>query len=62
MLRACQEIPIRKAMKHFDEAETLSPSQNDEAILRWNTCARIIMNHPELEPQPEDQYEPYLED
>ena len=29
---------------------TLHPEGNDEAILRWNTCARLIMRHKELHP------------
>jgi hypothetical protein len=30
------------AMNWFEKAETLRPPGNDDAILRWNTCARII--------------------
>jgi hypothetical protein len=38
---------LRRAMQHFEQAETLRPAGNDESILRWNTCARILMKHPE---------------
>ena len=31
-----------KAMDHFESAEEIRPKGNDEAILRWNTCARVI--------------------
>ena len=41
----------RQAMQSYEEAATLSPPGNDDAILRWNTCARIIMRNPELKPE-----------
>lgn len=41
---------IRRAMAHYEKAEALRPEGNDDAILRWNTCARMIMKHRELEP------------
>ena len=31
-----------EAMKCFEKAESLRPADNDDAILRWNGCARII--------------------
>ena len=33
---------LREAMLCYDKAEALHPPGNLEAILRWNTCARII--------------------
>ncbi|HWE28362.1 MAG TPA: hypothetical protein VHB97_10190 [Polyangia bacterium] len=30
------------AMKHYEAAEALAAGGNDDAILRWNSCARII--------------------
>ena len=33
---------LREAMRSYDQAEALHPPGNLEAILRWNTCARII--------------------
>ena len=50
---------FREAMLHFEEAEKLRPTRNEDAILRWNTCARIIMSE-KLEPRPDDEFEPYL--
>jgi hypothetical protein len=29
-------------MNWFEKAETVRPPGNDDALLRWNTCARII--------------------
>lgn len=39
-----------QAMNWFEKAETFSPAGNDDAILRWNGCARIIMSN-KLEPR-----------
>src|SRR4051812_21751946 len=33
---------FREAMEWFEKAEKIRPSGNDDALLRWNTCARII--------------------
>lgn len=33
------------AIKHYDEAEKHAPPGNDDAILRHNTCVRIIELH-----------------
>jgi hypothetical protein len=44
-------------MEHYERAEELRPPGNDEAILRWNTCARIIMRNPEIRPRPQDEFQ-----
>ena len=36
---------FRDAMKWYEKAEAARPSGNDEAILRWNTCARMLGRH-----------------
>jgi hypothetical protein len=36
---------LREAMGWFEKAEALRPPKNDDAILHWNTCARIIMRN-----------------
>jgi len=33
------------AMRWYEKAEALRPSGNDEAILRWNTCVRMLGKH-----------------
>lgn len=36
-------LPIfEEAMNFFAEAERISPPNNDEAILRWNRCVRLL--------------------
>jgi hypothetical protein len=34
---------LREAMRFYEQAEAIRPPGNDEALLRWNTCARLIM-------------------
>jgi hypothetical protein len=51
---------LREAMEFFEKAEAIRPPGNDDAILRWNTCARLIMRH-ELKPANEKYVEPPLE-
>jgi hypothetical protein len=33
-------------MHCFAEAEAIRPAGNDDAILRWNRCARLLQSHP----------------
>lgn len=49
---------LREAMEYYERAEDLRPPGNDDAILRWNTCARVIMRNPEIRPQTEDEFQP----
>ena len=48
---------LRAAMESFEEAERLRQPGNDDAILRWNTCARTLDRLRLVEPS-EGQYEP----
>jgi len=43
-------VCFREAMTHFEKAEAVRPPANDDALLRWNSCARIIMNNPDVAP------------
>ena len=51
---------LTDAMDFFDKAQAIRPPGNDDAILRWNTCARLIMRH-HLKPLNEKYVEPPLE-
>ena len=42
-----------RAMQLFDEAESIQPENNEDAILRWNACARKIKEN-DLKPAPEE--------
>ena len=50
---------LRRAMRAFEQAESLRKSGNDDAILRWNTCARTLdrLNAPDDSEAP---YEPHF--
>ena len=48
---------LRSAMESFEKAEQLRQPGNDDAILRWNTCARTL-ERLRLVEQTEGQYEP----
>lgn len=50
-----------KAMKHYEEAEKLRPSNDDESILRWNACVRFLDQH-NIKPSPdESDRQPFLD-
>jgi hypothetical protein len=34
-----------EAMRCFAEAEVIRPPDNDDALLRWNRCARLLQSH-----------------
>jgi len=51
---------FREAMSWFEKAERLRPPGNDDALLRWNACARLIMAN-KLEPRPAGSRELPLE-
>ena len=54
------DIVVLQAMEFFEKAEAIRPPGNDDAILRWNSCARLIMRH-HLKPINEEYVEPPLE-
>lgn len=43
---------LLKAMAWYEKAEKDRPAGDDNAILRWNTCARLIMQEDHLRPGP----------
>jgi tetratricopeptide (TPR) repeat protein len=40
---------FQEAMRHFEEAEKVHPPDNDDAVLRWNRCARLLQRLPHVE-------------
>jgi len=53
---------LHEAMEYYEKAEQLRPEGNDDALLRWNTCARILMRNSDLRPRGAEVFEPALED
>lgn len=52
---------LRSAMRSYEEAEKTRPAGEDEAILRWNTCARLLAANHQLRPGEQEEYEPAFE-
>jgi hypothetical protein len=40
---------LHRAMDAFESAERVRPAGNDAALLRWNTCARLLAKLPKRE-------------
>ena len=53
---------FRDAMKWYEKATALRSPGNDEALLRWNTCARVLNTHAHLAARGEEEYQPVLDD
>lgn len=49
---------LADAMECYERAETLRPAGNDDAILRWNACARLLMDYPKVRPAADERAEP----
>jgi hypothetical protein len=49
--RDCVYDWIVQALRFFEEAERVRPHDNDDAILRWNTCVRFLSRHRDLGPR-----------
>jgi hypothetical protein len=49
---------LREAMNHFEAAERLRQPGNDDALLRWNTCVRLIARYPQVQPAGEEERRP----
>jgi hypothetical protein len=51
-----------EAMRWYEAAEKIRPPGNDESVLRWNTCARILSTNHDLRPEPEEIPTPMFDD
>ena len=51
---------FREAMEWYEKAEAIRPPDNDDSILRWNTCARVLSRESHLAPAVVTEYEPVL--
>lgn len=52
---------FQAAMNWFEKAEAIRPPGHDDALLRWNTCARIIARNNLSPREPEERIELPLE-
>jgi hypothetical protein len=54
---------FREAMHCYERAIALREAGNDDAVLRWNTCARVLNSHPEIAPyEAEEEHQVVLDD
>jgi hypothetical protein len=51
---------LHEAMGRYEQAAALRPPGNDDAILRWNACARVLMRNPEIRPMPDPEFQPII--
>lgn len=53
---------FRDAMEAYEKAVTLAPAGNDDAVLRWNTCVRVLNANEHLAPDEASATTPVLDD
>ncbi|MGH9580721.1 MAG: hypothetical protein ACRD2R_06995, partial [Terriglobales bacterium] len=47
-------VPLfEEAMRRFADAEKIRPAGNDDALLRWNRCVRILEGLPGMDEEKE---------
>jgi hypothetical protein len=51
---------LHEAMAWYEKAEAIRPPANDDALLRWNTCARLLARNPQVQPAPDERGEPIM--
>jgi hypothetical protein len=49
---------LMDALDFFERAERIRPAGNDDAILRWNACVRLLRQHPEMGAHADTREEP----
>jgi hypothetical protein len=52
---------LKEAMDWYEKAEQQRHEGNDDPVLRWNACARLIMRHDSIRPGHEEEFNPLLE-
>ena len=50
-------MSFENAMRCFEEAEKVRPQGNDDSLLRWNRCLRLLQTLPELNVSESDSFE-----
>ena len=52
---------LEMAMGFYERAERVRPAGDDDAVLRWNSCARMLMANDKIRPPVPDPPESMLE-
>jgi tetratricopeptide (TPR) repeat protein len=48
---------LERALQCFADAERIHPPGNDDAILRWNRCVRLLQSQPDFEAEEVTSFE-----
>ncbi|MES2305231.1 MAG: hypothetical protein V4558_06975 [Gemmatimonadota bacterium] len=51
---------LTEAMALYERAEAIRPVDDDDAILRWNSCARLLNDSPHIAPREREMIEPMI--
>lgn len=51
---------LSEAMELYQKAEAMRPADDDDAILRWNSCARLLNESPHIVPWEREMIEPMI--
>ena len=51
---------LHEAMDWYEKAEAIRPPANDDALLRWNTCVRLLARNPHVQPATHERGEPIM--
>ena len=46
---------LHEALACFERAEAIKPAHNDDAVLRWNACARLLQRLPQGAHEPKSE-------
>jgi hypothetical protein len=52
---------LREARDWYEQAEAHRPPGNDDVLLRWNACARLLMRHPQAVTAVAETFQPYAD-
>jgi tetratricopeptide (TPR) repeat protein len=52
---------LRRALECYQKAVAIRPAGNDDSVLRWNACVRMLERYPQLSPPPPESVELPLE-
>lgn len=52
---------LLEARAWYEQAESLRPPGNDDVLLRWNACARLLMRHPAAVEATMERFQPYAD-
>ena len=52
---------LQKAFGCYEKAIALQPAGHEDAVLRWNTCVRIMSRHAHVRPETDEGHQTFLE-